>query len=130
MDAPSLHSFASNHPDANAFADKLECLPAVSVGCAFHNLGGDATLVAPRRRNMPEDSRIYSHLASFVRGATPQQISQYWHLVAQTYLDRLNAKSNQISVWLSTSGTGIAWLHMRLDDRPKYYQYRPFAQEK
>ena len=30
-------------------------------------------------------------------------------------------------VWMSTSGAGVSWLHIRLDSRPKYYQYRPFA---
>ena len=32
-------------------------------------------------------------------------------------------------VWLSTSGMGVAWLHFRLDQRPKYYTYRAFAEE-
>ncbi|KAL7575598.1 hypothetical protein ACA910_020166 [Epithemia clementina (nom. ined.)] len=38
--------------------------------------------------------------------------------------DKLEA--NQ-PVWLSTSGMGIAWLHMRLDQVPKYYTYTPFV---
>jgi NADH:ubiquinone oxidoreductase subunit len=29
-------------------------------------------------------------------------------------------------VWLSTAGMGVAWLHVRLDDRPKYYGYSPY----
>jgi hypothetical protein len=32
-------------------------------------------------------------------------------------------------VWFSTSGMGVAWLHFRLDERPKYYTYRAFAEE-
>ena len=32
-------------------------------------------------------------------------------------------------MWLSTCGTGVAWVHMRLDQRPKYYTYTPFARE-
>jgi hypothetical protein len=32
-------------------------------------------------------------------------------------------------VWFSTSGMGVAWLHFRLDRRPKYYTYRAFAVE-
>jgi len=28
--------------------------------------------------------------------------------------------------WLSTSGLGIAWLHVRLDERPKYYTHAPY----
>jgi hypothetical protein len=32
-------------------------------------------------------------------------------------------------VWFSTSGMGVAWLHFRLDQRPKYYTYRAFAEQ-
>jgi hypothetical protein len=34
-------------------------------------------------------------------------------------------------VWFSTSGMcmGVAWLFFRLDERPKYYTYRAFAEE-
>lgn len=32
---------------------------------------------------------------------------------------RLGAKP----VWLSTAGAGVPWLHVRLDDHPKYYGY-------
>jgi hypothetical protein len=31
-------------------------------------------------------------------------------------------------VWLSTAGAGVSWLHVRLDDRPKYYGYRPYQE--
>ncbi len=29
-------------------------------------------------------------------------------------------------VWLSTAGAGVSWLHVRLDDRPKYYGHGPY----
>ncbi len=29
-------------------------------------------------------------------------------------------------LWLSTAGGGVAWLHVRLDSRPKYYGYSPY----
>ncbi len=32
-------------------------------------------------------------------------------------------------VWLSTAGGGVPWLHVRLDNRPKYYSYRPYREE-
>ena len=31
-------------------------------------------------------------------------------------------------VWLSTAGAGVSWLHVRLDDRPKYYGCGPYRQ--
>jgi hypothetical protein len=30
-------------------------------------------------------------------------------------------------MWLSTSGLGVAWLHIRLDSTPKYYQHQPYT---
>ncbi|MFY0533025.1 DUF6940 family protein [Nannocystis pusilla] len=29
-------------------------------------------------------------------------------------------------VWLSTSGSAVPWLHVRLDARPKYYVFGPY----
>jgi len=26
----------------------------------------------------------------------------------------------------STAGAGVSWLHVRLDDRPKYYGFKPY----
>ncbi|EKX46959.1 hypothetical protein GUITHDRAFT_107309 [Guillardia theta CCMP2712] len=30
------------------------------------------------------------------------------------------------SVWVNTEGSGVPWLHLRIDTRPKYYHYAPF----
>jgi hypothetical protein len=29
-------------------------------------------------------------------------------------------------VWLSTNGDGVSWLHVRIDERPKYYTHGPY----
>ena len=29
-------------------------------------------------------------------------------------------------VWLSTNGDGVSWLHVRTDERPKYYTHGPY----
>jgi hypothetical protein len=80
---------------------------------AFANLGGDAFLVAPTPRAEPA---TYTHLAAFARGApTTQQ-----HAFTERLSDR--------PLWLSTNGLGVAWLHARLDSRPKYYSYPPYRQ--
>lgn len=33
-----------------------------------------------------------------------------------------------VPLWVSTSGLGVSWLHVRLDSRPKYYTYAPYKQ--
>jgi hypothetical protein len=64
----------------------------------------------------------YGHLASFVRNAPEQQIHDLWQAVADAMARRIATKP----VWLSTAGAGVSWLHVRLDDRPKYYGHAPF----
>jgi Family of unknown function (DUF6940) len=36
---------------------------------------------------------------------------------------------NAKPVWLSPAGAGVSWLHLRLDDQPKYYGYAPYRQQ-
>ena len=66
----------------------------------------------------------YPHLAAFVRGAPAQQRHALWQRVARTMLGRLSDQP----VWLSTAGAGVSWLHVRLDDRPKYYSFSEYRQ--
>ena len=85
----------------------------------FPNLSGDAVLVVP----CPvAEFEIYGHLAAFVRNAPEAQLHELWRSVAVAMLQRVS----DCPVWLSTAGMGVSWLHVRLDDRPKYYGYVPF----
>ena len=45
-----------------------------------------------------------------------------WQAVGEAMARRVGSKP----VWLSTAGAGVSWLHMRLDDRPKYYAHSPY----
>lgn len=82
---------------------------------AFLNLRGDAMLIVPTEMAEPQH---YAHLGEFVRNAPPQQQDEFWKLVGQTY----QAQINDAPKWLSTSGLGVYWLHVRVDTRPKYYK--------
>lgn len=85
----------------------------------FRNLGGDAILIAPS----PGDaSQGYAHLATFLHRAADSQVQILWHSVGETICKSLSDKP----IWLSTSGLGVAWLHIRLDSSPKYYQHQPY----
>jgi len=41
----------------------------------------------------------------------------------------ITARLSDRPLWVSTSGLGVAWLHVRLDARPKYYQYTPYREQ-
>lgn len=127
VESAYLEKFADAGGDSTIFGDHFEGECAGNDdGCAFVSLGGQSVLIAPMKWNGVDD-KAYGHLAAFVRRAPREQVEKYWSLVLRTYVESLQS-SNDHRVWLSTDGTGVAWLHMRLDPEPKYYDYRPFAE--
>lgn len=116
LDSPSL----TRQPEPEAFAKYFNKSPDAVVE-AFPNLGGDAILIAPRQKTLPT---AYIHLASFVRDAPEAQHHALWELIGETMLTRVSSNP----IWLNTAGAGVAWLHIRLDDRPKYYGFAPYRQ--
>jgi len=104
--------------DDNAFAEPFaERGDALAVG--FDNLGGDAFLVVPTPTSPHAD---YTHLASFCRTAPFAQQCALWRLVSVSVTERLGDRP----LWLSTSGLGVAYLHIRVDQRPKYITFKPY----
>jgi len=122
IDAPSLRSFGCRGADSGTFSKHFR-RNGDSTSIAFHNLGKDARLVAPRPTS---DSNYFAHLASFLRESPWEEVGSLLSLVAREYLKRLHSVSPR-PVWLSTSGLGVAWLHFRLDSTPKYYNCREVA---
>ena len=87
----------------------------------FPNLRGDATLVVPQPLTA---ATAYPHLATFLRAAPPHQQLALWREAGQAFEAALGAAPR----WLSTSGLGVHWLHLRIDQRPKYYQHAPYRE--
>jgi hypothetical protein len=120
MVAIASPSLAGAAPDASPFRAHLDVPDGSLDAVCFENLGGDAMLVVPRKRG---PDLAYTHLAQFVRTAPAEQASAFWCEVARAAEARLQRGR---PIWLSTAGLGVSWLHVRLDDRPKYYRYGPF----
>jgi hypothetical protein len=115
LDAPDL----AQHPDRDAFAEHFAKSKGVAGVVTFPNLRGDALLVVP----CPVGEAPFGHLAEFLREAPQPQTHALWRAVGQAMAKRVKAKT---PVWLSTAGAGVSWLHVRLDDRPKYYGHEPY----
>ena len=114
--------FTRLQPDEASFSEHFDAYPDASV-LTFPNLGHNAMLVVPT----PEaDPHTYTHLANFVRQAPESQRDELWMQVGLAMEDRLGYRP----VWLSTAGMGVFWLHIRLDDRPKYYRYHEYKNER
>ncbi|MGD1704433.1 DUF6940 family protein [Dapis sp. BLCC M229] len=120
LNSPGL---ASN-PDKMTFANYFATDDVNNGIVVFENLGKDAILVVPS----PIDSNsslgetlfsAYSHLAAFIRNAPDAQKYALWRIVGETVQQQISDNP----LWVSTAGGGVAWLHVRLDSRPKYYGY-------
>jgi len=110
--------FCQRRTDQRTFAKQFGDAGNETV-IVFPNLSGDATMIVPT----PETSiEAYGHLAAFIRSAPNEQVDRFWQIVGQTVSEKISTTP----IWLNTAGGGVAWLHLRLDSRPKYYHYAPY----
>jgi len=116
----TLHSraVASLRPDRSPFDAPLD--RAVGPVATFDNLGRDAVLVAPVGA-VPAGC---AHLASWCRTAPEAEQHALWEAVGHAVLAWWARTPDPL--WVSTSGLGVSWLHVRLDRRPKYITHRPY----
>ena len=152
VETPYEHTLVQNRwgfreADASDFAQHLEGACSRGDRCAaFPNLGRDSMLVSPCDEGGPPpiqprahgtlyeranphpavEESAYGHVAAFARNAPETQATAFWAKVGATY-EALVAQKGDRPVWLSTEGSGVPWLHVRLDSTPKYYHHTPFA---
>ena len=116
LNAPALAKIRANPAPFRPIFDEDPGKDVVVVP----NLGGDAMLIIP----CPIAANgAYPHLAAFLRQASADQVRSLWRHTAKT-MDQSVAAAPK---WLSTAGLGVAWLHIRIDTRPKYYSYDPYT---
>ena len=69
-----------------------------------------------------------AHFASFLRGGSREQTHELLRAVGAAVDARMSEVDDGARpLWVSTSGSGVSWLHVRLDERPKYYTFQPYA---
>ncbi len=115
LNAPML---AKLRADTHSFQSYFTSSDSIAT---FSNLGGDARLIVPAQIT---ECANYVHLAVFVRQAPDTQVFDLWKRTGQEYERMIN--TDEKIKWLSTSGLGVHWLHIRIDSFPKYYQYQPY----
>ncbi|MEP3478457.1 MAG: hypothetical protein ABJZ55_04360 [Fuerstiella sp.] len=111
--------FSDRKTDGNTYGKYFSHDDTDAGIVAFRNLGGDATLIVPSPRVY---ETAYGHLAAFVRNAPQTQVHSIWCVIAKQVQSQIGTKP----LWVSTAGGGVAWLHVRLDARPKYYGHAPY----
>jgi hypothetical protein len=117
LDSPGLAAVA----EPEAFADYFSVSTTHAGVVSFPNLGRDAVLVVPCPIGPPS---AYRHLAVFLREAPEQQKHSLWKAVGE----QTERSLHQSARWLSTAGAGVSWLHVRIDQQPKYYGYAPYRE--
>jgi hypothetical protein len=113
------HHLGDVQADQQAFANHFSAAESNTPVLEFSNLGGDATLVVPRPLGSVS---AYPHIGSFSKLAPEDQQHQLWQCVGAAISRRLGPQP----LWVSTSGLGVYWLHIRIDSAPKYYTYAPY----
>lgn len=121
LPAPHLSSY---EPDTSSFSAQLGSCAGMPVARSFRNLGGDALLVSPCAAKGVALSS-YTHLAAFLRSAPAAQIDALWLTLGQALASELATRGASPS-WVSTEGSGVSWLHIRIDSKPKYFHHTPF----
>lgn len=116
VDSPALTGIQA---DPHPFESMFDAAASRQGVVGFANIRHDALLIAPRAL---AENEHYRHLAAFVRGAPTEQQQALWAAVGSALADRIG----DAPLWLSTSGLGVHWLHIRLDSVPKYYTYAPY----
>jgi len=108
--------------DRVPFGKQLEFPMADDNVVTFFNLSGDAVLIAPCEGG---PLCAYPHIAAFVRHGEKAQQHALWTSVGAAMQRHIGEEPT----WLSTSGLGVFWLHIRLDTFPKYYKYKPYRDD-
>ena len=92
--------------DDDAFKGKINCSKNV---ISFPSLSKHILLVVPCSKSHYAD---YTSLATFSRSASIKQQIAFWKKIGAIIKE---------GDWVSTSGLGVSWLHVRISNSPKYY---------
>ena len=120
----STSAFKNAKPDYRSFSEQFKTCNTDSSACSFYNLGKDAMLIAPRGVD-GERERKYVDFMSFMRNGTEREIHDFFEEVGKS-AEEIVSKRGTAKTWISTSGLGVSWLHLRLDSYPKYYTFREY----
>jgi hypothetical protein len=117
IDSPGLDRVENPRPFLEQFETGQSTKPSTVT---FSNLTNSAVLIAPTPTDVKDVN--HCHLGSYLRTADQAAGMDLWKATGIALQNRLSDKP----VWLNTAGGGVAWLHIRLDDQPKYYRHSAY----
>ncbi len=91
----------------------------------FPNLSGDSILISPCY-NKTKNIDDYIHIGRFIKSSIDsEQKNKLFDTMFAVYKKELEKTPNK-NLWLSTHGKGVAWLHLRIDPKPKYISWQNY----
>ncbi len=112
-------AFENRVSNFNPFKDKFQVTDSVVV---FPNLRKDSLLIVPNKDQGGNQNFIT--LRRFLHAASNVIIFKFWKTVGETMIEQIT--KNTKYCYLSTHGLGVLWLHIRIDQKPKYYQTKRY----
>ena len=106
----------NNQPDSSDFSKHLNSKRNKDeyYAISFKNLSGDTLLIVPKERH----GKNFSSLYYFMEESSELQQKKFWRRVA---LEARNQLKYCPHLFISTEGTGVAYVHVRICTYPKYY---------
>lgn len=128
IDAPEIVKFVNSRAGQRSMDSFRDIFAGNTRGMAlsFMNISKESWLVAPRK-DPEREQRTYTHLKPFAEGANENEIVALWGELCRK-LNELMEEDKQRSYYLSTNGLSVAWLHIRIDETPKYYNYQKYRE--
>lgn len=71
----------------------------------------------------PRRGKNFAHLAKFMREASLKDQRTFWRRVANAIEEERTSLGQNEHLYISTHGRGVAFLHVRIERRPKYYDH-------
>ena len=87
---------------------------------SFMSLSKKSVLVVP----IPRKGKKFTTLKDFIDNASQLQQREFWKYAAKT-VKKLLRKHKKL--WVSTHGSGVPYLHLRIESFPIYYQTKKFT---
>lgn len=117
-----INPYLAQNQDPSAFQQHFKQSTNQYV-TSFPNLSGDTMLVVP----MPRSGKNFSTINDFMANASMLQQREFWKCVSQVAQEELKKHP---TLWISTHGAGVPYLHVRISSKPKYYFDNTFTYQK
>jgi len=112
--------------DPSSFNDKFNVTKSTKF-VIFDNISGDTKLISPVPSTKKENNNEFcGHIMNFMKYCDDDQKHDLLKMLGD-HVKNIMSLSIKQSIYVSTHGHGIPWLHIRISTHPKYYVYKKYT---